>query len=689
MSKSARFVLLVSLLAGPVGSATAGPLEDLLPPPVRQAEKRSLGDPNDPRRQVAFQTQGIAGAAFSPDGKLLVTGSGYQGVSWWDVRTGRSLDQAAQLNHQEGLTAAFTPDGKQVIMASWGGHQQGHPVNVWEAAKRRQLRSLDDDVNDTPFTAAAVSPDGKTIAFGAGPGRRTENSNIILWDLATGDEIGQIPDLVKPAPAPGRHQVMVYYRALTWSPDGRTLAAMLDGRILLIEVSVGKVRAELTFTTTPEERAEHRGSTIGALAFSPNGRALAAGCGDGAIRRFDLRTGRELTPFSGHSGPITALCWKPDGKQILSYSLDGQLFTWRARPASEWKPKAGELTEEGLDELWGVLRGDDPLDLFGCVQTLAAHPAQTVPFLRKRVTPAPKGDAERIERLVADMKGNYNTRRKAVNQLRKIGAAALPALQKSQEMGGYDELSQRLMFELGNLAPPTNTVRAVRAVRILERIGNPVALKFLKELADGAAESPVTSAAKSAVERLGKAKPDNPADKVDLWETLASDDSIAAYRVVRSIAGRPASVTEVCGKLKEAIRKGAFNDDSKRIEKLIGDLDSDQFEVREKANKELKSLGSVAVTAMRKALAEKVGLEPKRRLEALVAAAGKAPPPEMLRAGRVLEALELAGGSEARQALEALAKEARSAWLRQAVNASLWRLRAVAAAVKSSPTARK
>jgi hypothetical protein len=415
----------------------------------------------------------------------------------------------------------------------------------------------------------------------------------------------------------------------------------------------------------------------GALAFSPDGRMLAAGCSDGAVRRFDLRSGRELTPLTGQSSPIVALCWTPNGKRILSYGLDGRLSAWPARAGVQWQPKAGPLAGEALEGLWDVLRGDDPLDLFGCVQTLAASPSETVPFLRKRLSPVPKADEERINRLITDLqKGDYNTRKRAVIQLRKIGSAAAPALRRAQGRVGYDPVLQRLLFEFDNLAPPAEQVRAVRALRVLERIGNAEAGKLLKELAGGAAEAALTVQAKAALDRLARPQPAKAAPtEAALWEALAGEDSVAAYRAVRALANRPKAAALLRDRLKETVSRGAFNDDPKRVEKLIGDLDSDDFTVREQASKGLQNLGRVAVPSLRRALAGKGSLEVKKRLEKLLAAAGKSAPPEILRVGRALETLELMGGSEARQALEAMVKDARGTWLRQAVSESLGRQR--------------
>ena len=662
--------LLLSLAVVPMaGSLVGRPVEDLLPPPVRHAEKRTLITDNE-RQQYNNNRGALGGAAFSPDGKTLLTANG-----WWDVRTGRVQGQGVfQQNYGEGVTAAFTPDSKQVVMTSWGGHQGVHPVSVWDAATRAKIRSLDEDVNDMPFTAVAVAPDGKTIAFATGWGQRNATApHLVFWDPASGDEVGQVDGMVT---APQTQRQAIVYQALAYSPDGRTLAALLEGRVVLIEVATGKPRGDMAVPVAPQLSPNHQPTASGALAYSPDGRTLAVGCSDGAILRFDLLTGLESTPLPGHSAAVVALCWTPDGKQVLSYSRDGQLFAWRAESGREWSPKAGPLTPEDLDALWEVLRGDDARDLFGCVRTLAANPDQAMPFLRKHLPPAPRGDEQLMERLVNDMQKGYNSRKRAVVQLRKIGLPAAHALQQAMQRGTNDNLMQRLYYELSSAPPPPEEARAVRALRVLERIGGPDAAKLLKELSGGAPTAVLTAQAKAALERLPKVEPKAPEPTAaGLWEALAGKDGVAAHRAIRALVARPSGATPLREGLKEVAAKAEFDDDPKRVEKLIGDLDSEDFPAREGAAKDLQGLGRVVVPSVRKALQKKVSVEMKSRLEKLIEEAAKGSPPELLRVGRALEALELMGTAEARQALEALAKEAKGSWLRRAATESLQRQR--------------
>lgn len=90
-----------------------------------------------------------------------------------------------------------------------------------------RLRGLDEDVNDTPFTATAVAPDGKTVALAEGFGRRAQTLAIVLWDLASGDEVGRIEGLADAQQA--RNRGGHAFAALAYSPDRRTLAVLLKG----------------------------------------------------------------------------------------------------------------------------------------------------------------------------------------------------------------------------------------------------------------------------------------------------------------------------------------------------------------------------------------------------------------------------------------------------------------------------
>jgi hypothetical protein len=96
--------------------------------------------------------------------------------------------------------------------------------------------------------------------------------------------------------------------------------------------------------------------------------------------------------------------------------------------------------------------------------------------------------------------------------------------------------------------------------------------------------------------------------------------------------------------------------DTKRIDRLIADLDSERFEVREQATRELEALGDRAAPALQKALAGGPSPEARRRLTALLDRLDEpVPPAETIREVRVVEALEWIGNAETRRLLDRLA----------------------------------
>src|SRR5260370_34270737 len=117
--------------------------------------------------------------------------------------------------------------------------------------------------------------------------------------------------------------------------------------------------------------------------------------------------------------------------------------------------------------------------------------------------------------------------------------------------------------------------------------------------------------------------------------------------------------------------------DQNRLAKLVANLDSKEFAVREAAEKELENLGELAAPVCRKAMEGKPSAEVRRRLGVLIEKQAKAElnlPPDRLRAVRVVEILELIGTTKARDVLTQLAQGADEASLTQEAKASLDRL---------------
>jgi WD40 repeat protein/HEAT repeat protein len=226
------------------------------------------------------------------------------------------------------------------------------------------------------IAAAAVFPDGKTVATLAMPG---SEDALQLWDLTTGrrsrwgmkhlGRLGVVSALVT-SPAGGekfgvvrlKEGIDVFALApdrdlepsprpgcawTAYSPDCTTLAGLEAQRVVLWDIRRREVRLEL----------KHPPNAVGnAVAFSPDGATLAVGYGrilggavpgDTAIRLWDAKTGKLLDTFEGHTNAVLTLAFSPDGKSFASVSRDGTIRVWDLRNKRERHRIAAEAVKVG------------------------------------------------------------------------------------------------------------------------------------------------------------------------------------------------------------------------------------------------------------------------------------------------------------------------------------------------------
>jgi RNA polymerase sigma factor (sigma-70 family) len=225
---------------------------------------------------------------------------------------------------------AFSPDGKSV----WGCSEDGRAW-VWDAATAELRDTLRDD--GSRYLAMAISPDGKRVLLGGttdategkGEGaRKVEAGWVALYSASLRDLIWHTTD-VSPV------------RAVAFSPDGKRVAAgCQDGKIRVTDAETGKV------IFTP---GRGQGAEIAALAFSPDGKLLARAGGDKLLLLWDAeKGGRELNRLAGHTGKMTAVKFSPDGRHLLTAGQDGSACLWDVATGKELRrilvPKGAVLS---------------------------------------------------------------------------------------------------------------------------------------------------------------------------------------------------------------------------------------------------------------------------------------------------------------------------------------------------------
>src|SRR5262249_42200886 len=150
---------------------------------------------------------------------------------------------------------------------------------------------------------------------------------------------------------------------------------------------------------------------------------------------------------------------------------------------------------------WGALTADPPA-AWEAIRTLSARPAQAVPWLSRRLSPAAAPDPTAVKRLLAGLDAErFEDRERATKELAKLGEGAAPALREAAEGAASPEVRRRARELLDKAGESSGEqLRLVRAVEVLERCGTAEAKSLLERLAGGAGAR-LTREAKAALAR--------------------------------------------------------------------------------------------------------------------------------------------------------------------------------------------
>jgi RNA polymerase sigma factor (sigma-70 family) len=576
---------------------------------------------------------------FSPDGRWLAAAVSEEGVRVWETRTWAEVRRLPGEHN-----VRFLPGGKRLVSATTGVVRDvasGEEVGRFENC--RHCLTLD------------VSPDG-TEAVGYALGR------LRRWDPATGKD--------RSPPAPAANGIMIHQ--LGFLPDGRTVvSASPDGAVRLWDATSGaEVRTLVPGTTWDNSRPAF-------LRVTSDGTVVVA-------------RGDRLSFFRGGEGAAeVALANFPNGLTSLNVSADGKTLVlagaalgsrvvqvWdvaRRRPVADFTPPEG-LTLEclGVSPRGRIAaRLGDQLHLLnartGAVErTLERRPERPPPRARgddgagygyfpgiQALSFSPAGD---LLASAGHPAGGLTLLDPSTGKIRHV---LLPPPQGATNYELHNAVFSPDGRMLASESEPGvvdvwETASGGRRRRFVGHRSYQTALAFSPDgtrLASGNRDATILIWDVFGL-TTEAAAPVTEADLPGLWDRLLDADAGRAFLAMGRLLRSPERSVPFLGRQL----LGRKNPDAARLRAWLADLDSDNFQRRERASSELAKRPAEAEPLLNQALAGNPSAEMRRRTEVLLDAVASAPlTPETLRDLRALEVLEHAGDPAAAGIIRQLA----------------------------------
>jgi WD40 repeat protein/Zn-dependent protease with chaperone function len=344
----------------------------------------------------------VRSVAFSPDDRLVASGGEDQTIKLWNVA---SHDLRGTLTGHSDIVSAVAFVQETLVSTSWDRTLRTWDVDALEqrsslpaasgavvalavAADGRRLLTANADQSLVlwkstvvqgertgslgryrafPWTAA-FSPDGASLAVAAGGFE--EETDLCLYDLATKAEKYRVafPDSV---------------RSIAFAPAGDVLAlGFAKQKLLLVDAATGRQLA--TLEEQPADAPPTPRVRFTQIAFSGDGKLLAATSLDNAIRIYDVEHRSLVKTLSGHKQRVLSIAFSPDQKQLVSGGQDKTAIVWDLDRAERrfalppqpshiesvaWSPDGKTLAigySKDICRLWEAQTGR-------LLQTLAAH----------------------------------------------------------------------------------------------------------------------------------------------------------------------------------------------------------------------------------------------------------------------------------------------------------------------------
>lgn len=274
----------------------------------------------------------VSSVAFLSDSQLI-SSSFDKTLKKWDIESGAMSKNfrghtnritEISLSGSGKYVASITSSGPDLDQVSFNmsSFDKKHSVKIWDVAMGRSLKTLQGR------SSVAISPDEKYIACPAGGYdekdgiENTEGFKIELFGMPGGELLQELSSKGSPA-------------VLTFSEDSKILAEGNDGvRLWKIDNGAASLLREFQIGNQNVNLKMDASRWVTAIAFDKENKWLAVG-DNAVIKIYEINSGKLLHNLPGHFDDVKTLVFSPDGKFLLSGSVDTQLKIWNLATGKE------------------------------------------------------------------------------------------------------------------------------------------------------------------------------------------------------------------------------------------------------------------------------------------------------------------------------------------------------------------
>ncbi|MDQ3652887.1 MAG: WD40 repeat domain-containing protein [Acidobacteriota bacterium] len=230
----------------------------------------------------------VNNAAFSPDGKRVVTASADGTARIWDATTGKQVGEELRERSETGdsstskpvNSAAFSPDGRLIVTAS-----DDYKARVWDASSGERLVTLSG--HKKPVRSAAFNSEGTLIVTSSEDGRAR------IWDARSGKS----------------KITLVVHRALHIKRKAGLFPFSFD----LDDATVEPLYSA-AFGPDPNHKFKDE--------------FIVTADSDGYVRVWDVKSKTEVLVINGHNDAVKSAMFSPDASYIITASEDQTARVW-------------------------------------------------------------------------------------------------------------------------------------------------------------------------------------------------------------------------------------------------------------------------------------------------------------------------------------------------------------------------